>query len=335
MDERVYPPFKVAFLVGLLQEERVAPAETLRDSGLEAESIMLPTARISLRQLLTVFENVLRLSTDPAIALRAGRCMHISNYGMYGYALLSSPTLRDACEFGLRYLKLATPTVDLKLREKDGVAAWVFDSAFEIDRQSDLYRFIMEFQFGIHLSLFADMFGTQDKPLEARAVYPAPAHAGSYRSYLECPVLFGQSANELRFDAALLDGRPSLANPITAAMLRETCEQLMSEMQTATGIASKVHAILLQQPGQFPDEEAVAVKLHMVSRTLRRKLAAEGTSYTQILSDVRRQLALKYLRETRFNIEDIAASLGFSDASSFRQAFKRWTDKTPSDYRPG
>jgi AraC-like DNA-binding protein len=334
MDDRLYPPYKIAFLAELLQEDGVAPGELLRGSGLVVEALADPATRISYRQLLTVYGNALALSPDPAIALRAGRRIHMVNYGLYGYALVSNPTVRAAFDFGVRYHRLATPTVKLHLWEQGAVAAWVIESAFELDRTSALYRFIIEFQFAINLSLSKDMIGDQARPLEIRAVYPAPSHAARYAEYLDCEnCLFSQPANEVRFEARLLDARPSLANPITAAMLRETCDRLVSEMQTATGVASKVHALLLRNPGQFPDEEAVAVKLHMVSRTLRRKLAAEGTSYTQILSDARRQLALKYLRETRVSIEDIAASLGFSDASSFRQAFKRWTEKNPSDFR--
>ncbi len=334
IDEKVYPPYKIAFLVEVLQEEGVAASETLSNSGLDAQTLGLPNTRTSLRQLLTVYENTRRLSKDPAIALRVGRRIHITHYGMYGYALFSSPTIRDACEFSIRYHKLATPAVNMGLREKSGIATWVFESAFELDPGGDLYRFIMEFQFGIYISLFEELSGTPARPLEVHAIYAAPPYADQYRTYLGCPVYFGQPANELRFNTALLDARPNLANPITAAMLREICDRLLNEMQTTSGIASKVHGMLLKNPGQFPDIETVADELHMVSRTLRRKLEAQGTSYQQILSDVRKQLALRYLRETRLSTEDIAGSLGFSDASSFRHAFKRWTNKNPSDFRP-
>ncbi len=334
IDEKVYPPYKIALLVEVLQQEGIAATETLHGSGIDATTLTLLSTHISYRQLLTVCENVLRLSSDPTIALRAGRHVHITNYGMYGYALVSSPTTRDAADFAVRYHKLATPMVTMQLREHGPVAAWVFESAFEFDRTNALYRFIMEFQFAVFLSVNQDMFGPQTKPLEICARYPAPSYADQYPVFLECPVRFDQSENELRFDTAFLEGRPSLGNPLTAAMLRETCDRLLSEMQTTAGVANKVHGILLQHPGQYPDIEVVADKLHMVSRTLRRKLEAEGTSYTQILSDVRKQLAIKYLRETRMSTEDIAMSLGFSDASGFRQAFKRWTDKSPSDFRP-
>jgi len=334
LDERLYPPYKVALLVDVLGEDGVAPGDALRGTGLDPAMLTDPAVRISYRQLLAVCQNTVALARDPAIALKAGRRIHMTNYGLYGYALVSHRTIRDSFEFAVRYHKLATPTVSMRMREDGPLAAWVIESAFELDRASALYRFIIEFQLAINLSLSKDMIGEQAKPTEVHAVFAAPAHAAAYETYLECrSCFFERPVNEVRFDAALLDAQPSLANPITAAMLRETCDRLLSEMRTASGIASKVHAVLLKNPGQFPDEEAVARELHMVSRTLRRKLAAEGTSYKRILDEVRRQLAVNYLRETRVSIEDIAVSLGFSDASSFRQAFKRWTGKNPSDFR--
>ncbi|MGB6055137.1 MAG: helix-turn-helix transcriptional regulator [Burkholderiaceae bacterium] len=89
----------------------------------------------------------------------------------------------------------------------------------------------------------------------------------------------------------------------------------------------------MQSPGRFPEIDAVARQLHMTGRTLRRKLQAQGVSYQSILTDVRRQLALGYLRKTRMSVEDIAAALGFSDAANFRHAFKKWTGRTPGEYR--
>jgi len=74
-------------------------------------------------------------------------------------------------------------------------------------------------------------------------------------------------------------------------------------------------------------------RLGRSSRTLRRKLEAEGSSYSGLLTDVRHALAVDYLNSTLLGINDIAAALGFSDAASFRHAFKRWTGKTPNEYR--
>jgi AraC-like DNA-binding protein len=335
MDEKLYPPYKISFVVDVLHEEGILPTEALRGSGLTASELLLPSTRISYRQLVTVYENALRLSKDPAIALRSVHRIHITNFGLYGYALLSSPTIRDAYAFAVRYHKLATPTTRMGLREENGVLVWTFESLFEFDPASDIYRFILELQFAAALSLVRDVVGVRIKPLGAYARYPAPHYANVYPIYLECPAHFGQPTNALRFDARLLDVRPGFANSLTAALLQELCDQMLGELQSPSGVATKVQRLLLQNPGEFPDIDQVAEKLHMVSRTLRRKLSAEGTSYTQILSDVRKHLAIGYLRETRRSVDDIAESLGFSEASSFRQAFRRWTGKNPSDFRPG
>ena len=71
----------------------------------------------------------------------------------------------------------------------------------------------------------------------------------------------------------------------------------------------------------------------MTSRTLRRKLEVEGTSFTDLVASIRKALAIDYLSTTRLSTDDIATAIGFSDAVSFRHAFKRWTGKPPSEYR--
>jgi len=130
-----------------------------------------------------------------------------------------------------------------------------------------------------------------------------------------------------------LDHPLAFANPITAATVRQTCDQLLAEMHSAAGLAGRLASLLLHAPGRFPDIEAASAQLEMSARTLRRRLQAEGTSYQQLLDTVRRQLALDYLQRTGMSVEDIASSLGFSDAANFRHAFKRWTGRTAGSCR--
>ena len=79
----------------------------------------------------------------------------------------------------------------------------------------------------------------------------------------------------------------------------------------------------------------MAQTLALEPRTLRRKLEAQGTSYREILAEVRRTLAIEYLRKTRMTTEEIASRLGYSDSANFRHAFVRWTGKAPHEYRRG
>ncbi|WP_019142348.1 AraC family transcriptional regulator [Noviherbaspirillum massiliense] len=334
IDDCIDPPYKMAVLIDILAEEGIPASAVLAGSGVGPDEVRVPATRISARQLLTVCANAQRLSKDPGIAIKAGRRIHITHFGLYGYALLSSPTPREAIEFAIRYRPLAAPLIGLRFREDGGDPAWEFEDSLGLGIRSELFRFVLEFQLGTQLSLHGDILGKPVTPLEIRIAYPAPPNAAVYEELLGCPVRFGQPGNELRLSRALLRQELAYANPITAALVRETCDRLLAELKMSAGIAGKVSAMLMAQPGRFPGIEAVADALGMTSRTLRRKLQAQDTSYQALLTDVRKQLAIDYLRKTRMNTEDIAAALGFSDAANFRHAFKKWTGKTPSDFRP-
>jgi AraC-like DNA-binding protein len=147
------------------------------------------------------------------------------------------------------------------------------------------------------------------------------------------PVLFGQSENRFVFDPALLDARPDFGNEITYSMVVHLCDQLMDELQLRTGIAGRVREALLVNLARPTSLEAVARHLKMSTRTLRRKLSEESTSFRVLLDDLRVQVAIKYLRDTNLTIEAIAAALGFSDGANFRHAFRRWTGRPPQEFR--
>lgn len=283
--------------------------------------------------MLTVFRNAMRLSSDPALALRAGQRMHVTAYGMYGYALLSSPTHSAAADLALKYYRVIGPVADVAFFQEDNTAIWVHEPILSQDPAEDLYRFAIEFQFASHVTLYKDLYGPSFRFSGVRVTYAAPAHARLYKTMFKCPVLFNQARNELRFDAIRMSDPMVYADPITNAMVREMCEQSLVEMNRAGGMESVIRRILIEHPGRFPSIEAMAAEVSMNTRTLRRKLGAEQTSYRQVLADVRMRLAIEYLRKTSMTNEEIADRLGYSDAANFRHAFTRWTLKNPSDFR--
>ena len=118
-------------------------------------------------------------------------------------------------------------------------------------------------------------------------------------------------------------------------MAREICEQLLDDVNRAGGVAADVRQILIEHPGRYPSIETIAEKLQMYPRALRRKLETEGTSYRDLLAEVRMRLAIEYLRKTEMTNEEIATRLGYSEAANFRHAFLRWTGKNPSVFRGG
>jgi AraC-like DNA-binding protein len=332
-EERIYPAHKVAALGGALLDAGVPVAEALAGSGISESRLHAPATRISYRQMLTVFRNAHRLSPDPALGLRAGERMRVTAYGMYGYALLSSPSHAAAIDLGIKYHRVMGPVADVAFSRSDHTAAWEYRPLLSLDASEDFYRFVLEFQFSSHRTLYKDLYGPSFEFAGVRAVYAAPAHARLYKRLFKCPVSFGQPKNEVLFDAAWITDPTVYSDPITSAMVSEMCEQSLAEVNRAEGIAAIVHRLLIEHPGRFPDIDTVAAGLSMNTRTLRRRLEAEQTSYRKILAEVRMRLAIEYLRKTDMTTEEIGTRLGYSDAANFRHAFTRWTRKLPSDFR--
>jgi AraC-like DNA-binding protein len=108
---------------------------------------------------------------------------------------------------------------------------------------------------------------------------------------------------------------------------------LIGQTKTSVGASGEVYQILMSTPGALPSMDAVANAMHMTSRTLRRRLGAEKTSYAAIVNDVRCSLALEYLKTTRMSADDIAGLLSFNDSKAFYRALKRWTGKGVRELR--
>lgn len=332
-DERIYAPYKIGALVELLAEQGITPYESLKGSGVEADDLGNPFALTSMRQYMTVCTNALTLSKDPATPFRLGTRLRVSAYGMYGYALLSCLSIRDYFRLAIKYRRLATPPMAIEWHEYDDHVVWTFPDIFVLNPSQDLRRFLLEQQFSLHVTHLQDVAGKSCPPLRASFSYPAPEHAPIYTEYLNCPCSFDQPRCELVYESTVLEKKPVMANALTAALMQETCDSLVSRAKTAVGISGAVYRILMERPGEFPGMEIVANMLNMTSRTLRRRLEEEGTSFQNIADDVRSSLAREYLRATKLSILDIAMLLGFSDAAGFRKAFKRWMGKGPDQFR--
>lgn len=333
LNDKIYAPYKLSALVDTLVGLGVPPAETLRGTGLAPQELDDAQTLSSVGQYLAACRNAVRLVPDPITPFLVGRKMHLSAYGMYGYALMCCVSLREFFDEGVKYHRLATPTVVIEWREEAGAAIWSFPRLAQPELSADLHRFLIEQQLVQHAVHLQDVAGPTCKPLRATLSYPQPAHADLYERFLDCPVRFGAPACELHFDAAILDRPTQLAHKLTSTLMQATCERLIGQAKTSVGAAGQVYQIVMASPGRLPALGEVAAMVHMHERTLRRKLESEGTSFGAIVDDVRASLALEYLRTTKMTTDDIAALVGFSDAANFRRAFKRWTGKAPSDCR--
>lgn len=333
LNERVYAPYKIAALVEVMAEQGVSAAAILAGCDIAPEEIYDASIMTSVRQYAAACKNAIELSHDPAIPFKTGSRLHLSAYGMYGYALMSCLSLRDYFKLGVKYHRLATPTLTIEWKEYPDRAVWSFPDAFISSPSRELGAFVIEQQFTQHVTHLQDVAGRSCPPILAHFPYPAPAHAALYQEYLGCECLFSQQECQLIYDSAILDQEPQLAHKLTSKLLQDMCDRLIGQSKISTGISGEVYQVLMSKPGHYPNMEGVARVLKMTSRTLRRRLDDEGTTFSAIADDVLSSLAQEYLRTTQMSTDDIAMLLGFSDGASFRRALRRWTGKGAADLR--
>lgn len=333
MEERIYPTFKIEVLDNLLAAEGVETQQLLEGTCIEADSIRSADTRITQQELVKVYQNAQRLTPQPGrLALNAGQQLRLASYGMYGFAMMTSPNFRQALDFSVRYHQLATPTVLMSLSIDD-------DEELAIMRIQDvlhippLQLFNLELQFSLFQSLSRDMVSDDFCFDSIATTYDRPEHYADYEATFGCPIHFNQPQNELRFKEWWLQQPLRNANPITADLTRQVCDKVLATMQPRKGTAEAVNALLSQNLRAYHNIERVAAQLSMSSRTLRRKLTDEQVSFQDLQRESRERFAIAFLRETNMSIEDIAEQLGFSEAANFRRAFKQWTGRVPSSYR--
>jgi AraC-like DNA-binding protein len=288
---------------------------------------------VSLNSIIDWYQDVARRSGERWFAYRAGQRFHVSSYGLYGFALLSSTDFRQTPRFAVQYHELATPLTTMALLERRGQAIWRIAPIAHPRVDSPLYRFLVELQFGIHITLRRDLMGPGFAARELRVTYAPQADPQAYEKELGCPVRFQARRNELVFDAAWLRRPPELGDSAAFSELLELCDERLALLRIRAGIAGRVRALLLSDLQRPPGIEAIAARRRMSERTLRRRLEREKRTYRGMLTELRRTLSIQYVRDTSMGIEDIAAAVGFSDAANFRSAFRRWTGITPRQFR--
>ena len=196
-----------------------------------------------------------------------------------------------------------------------------------------LYKFIVELQAGVHISLHRDIMGELFCTSELHFTFGRPLGAKNDVEVFGCPVLYGQPENKLFFDVDWLNGTPILGNEVTYSEVLQLCDKLLGELKLNTGMAGKVRQSFLSSLGQPTSFELVAERLKMSSTHTPAKAGTGGNIVSRADRRVKGARGDQYVRDTDLTIEDIAYALGFSDAAAFRHAFRRWTKSAPHEYR--
>lgn len=326
-------PASVRLLIDLAAEHGVPAGACLEGTGLQPVDLTFADREVEAEQELAVIRNLVQALPDvPGLGLRAGARYHLTTHGIWGFALVSSPDLRSAISFGLRYLDLTFAFNRITLEERSGEACMILDDSAV---PHDLRRFLIEREGASIMTLQRELFSAAIPLLRVEASYPEPPYTDLYEGVFGVRPRFGAQANLAGFDAALLDLPLPQANELTARVCEDQCRTLLERRTTRTGIARLVREQLIPTSGTIPAMGEVARTLGVSARTLRRQLAREETSFRSLCDEVRITFAEAFLSNGAMTIEEIASRLGYSEAASFTRAFTRQRGIPPGEFRRG
>ncbi|RYE03254.1 MAG: AraC family transcriptional regulator [Sphingomonadales bacterium] len=333
LHQKIFAPYKIATLIDTVADHGISAETVLAGTDLTAKLVQDPHTLTSIQDYVTACGNIIAAGAGAEVAFEIGSRLHLSAYGMYGYALMCSPTVRDFFDFAVRYHLLATPMQRLGWRQEGELAIWSFTETYREIMSPEVRGFLMRQQMMMTVTHVRDVAGTTILPERALFGLPDTGMGEGDARRLGCPCLYDMPAHELHYPARFLDQAPQFGNRLTHAWLQETCNGLLGEAKARTGIAGEIGQLLVMASAQPPTMPQIASQMGMTERTLRRRLESENISFAAIADDVRRRTALQYVETTRMNADDIASKLGFSDTANLRRAIKRWTGRTLSELR--
>lgn len=294
----------ISVLVEHAEAHGLSARTALAGTGLSVRDLADPDREVTAGQELRVVRNLLRHGSGTARSgVALGRRYRLETFGIAGYALLSSRVLVDAMNFALRFIDL-TFTFSIPSARLEGGSVVIEAEADTLP--ADVRDFLVARDLAAIEAVLRELFlGT-------------------------LPTAYDAAARRVSFPATYLQAELPAANPAARALAEDLCADLADRRRGESPLVQQVRILLAQRLAFDPSCAGVADALAMAERTLRRRLAADGTSFQRLLDEVRVSLAARLLGTGSLSVEQVAHRLGYAESASFVHAHRRWHGVTPT-----
>lgn len=307
-------------LVALTTPGQQDRAALLDRAGLSVQRLAAPDRLLRLPEVERLVATCLQASGDPALALRLGSELNLSAHGTLGFAGLSSPTLEAAIQVAEEFFPLVTPLLGIRYRRRgDSSRLTVFPAC---PLSPGLHRFLVE---TLLASLHAQgRFLLEGRIPEVRIRVPFAERLPLYRRHFPELRLTGVGGREAQvlFPAAVMDTPLPLANAGARDQARRQCHKLMRRLPHPEDLSRTVTGLLHESEAHW-NAAAVARRLGLSERQLRRQLASRGTGFRDLLNGVRMERARTLLREQGLSVTETAWRSGYTEVANFSRAWRR------------
>ncbi|MBB1487556.1 AraC family transcriptional regulator [Oceanospirillum sediminis] len=315
-----------------LEEYDVKSEPLFEQAGIDLETARDPNSRFEVTRTSRLFQLAQEASGDPAFGLMVGRMMRPTSWHALGFSIWAGNNIREGLYRVVKYSKVFTNCAYGGCEEfEDRIRIWgkAYPTYEPILSDAQYEAFIATV-----VLTCRHIFPGRFRPLRIGLPRKMPLmDMGSFDRMFKCPIEFDQDTVWLEIDSQIADTPLPTANSELAQKNDQICAEYIARFDR-TDIVNQVYYRLLEVlPEGEPDMETMAQTMNLSTRTLQRKLKERGSSYKQLLDNVRKELALLYIRQSHVPIAEISYRLGFSHVSNFSRAFKRWTGKAPAECR--
>jgi AraC-like DNA-binding protein len=322
----------VCFVAAALENVRARGLDVdalLKQAGLPAGLLQASQARVSAKHYGNLWRLVAKTLDDEFFG-QDSRRMKPGTFAMICHSALGCKTLRQALERSLRFYSLVLDDVCGALTQEGTEARITLQTCKGAPNRVFAHEVLLMLLHGVSCWLVGRRIPIQ----RAEFVYEEPRHSAEYRLMYSTNLKFRAPQTRIAFDAGYLE-LPIVQNERTVKeFLRIAPENILLKYKNRSSLSARLRRRLRQSmAGELPEFDSLAGELNMTPATLRRRLHEEGTSYQSIKDQLRRDIAISYLRSSKRSAMDIGLELGFSERSAFQRAFKKWTGASPGEFR--
>lgn len=306
------------------------PAPLFKAAGIKLEQTSGDGIRYPVESMQQLWRMAVEASADPCFGFVAGEQLQPAALHGLGFSWLASDTLRDALQRLVRFSRLISTAANIELEDSADATELLL---MPPEGVKDFVHASIDAGLTGFLHMCRITAGNELNPSRVTLNRNKPECAKKIEAFFRCPVQYDADNYSLCFSKQLLDAPLLNANHELARINDQAVIDYLARfdrdsmtMQVRSSIIERLH-------DGTPNQETIADSLHVSLRSLQRMLNKEETNYKTLLESTRQELALHYIRETYRSLGEITYLLGFSEPSNFTRAFKRWTGKTPAEYR--
>ncbi len=288
-------------------------------------------ARITARQYFDLWAAAMDQLQDPTLPLRVAAATGIETHELFGFVCMTRPTFRDGLEGASRYLKIWTDLARWQLRPEDGGASLLLIPGTD---RHPAARFAAECMLAEILVTGRQYLGVVWSPRAVHFAWRRPSDVAHLSAFFGAELVFDAAQCAVVLDDEVLSLPLVKSDPSMATFFTGHAEEMLRRSPDSSQLAGEVRMLIASglANGSFT-LDAVASRLGVSSRTLRRRLEAERESFNELVQQTRCALAKQHLQEGRLSLGEIGYVLGFSDVTAFHRSFRRATGMTPAAYR--